>query len=59
MEIALVPSIIIFGIFVAIATFKYYEMTFIPFLLAAIRFKTNIEERRWAKSVDSYQPIDI
>jgi hypothetical protein len=42
-----------------IALFKYSEMTFIPFVLSFIRFKSNIEERRWIKWVDSFQPIDV
>jgi len=58
-EIALIPSLAIAWITLMIALFKYSEMTFIPFILSFIRFKTNIEERKWQKWVDSYQPIDI
>jgi hypothetical protein len=42
-----------------IALFRYSEMTFIPFILSFIRFKSNIEERKWIKWVDSFQPIDV
>ncbi len=58
-EIAAVPSIAIFLIWITIAIFKYSEMTFIPFVLAFVRFKTNLGERKWVKWVDSFQPIDI
>jgi len=58
-EIALIPSIIIMWITLLIALFRYSEMTFIPFVLSFIRFKSNIEERKWVKWVDSFQPIDI
>jgi hypothetical protein len=58
-EIALIPSLIIMWITLLIALFKYSEMTFIPFVLSFIRFKSNIEERRWIKWVDSFQPIDV
>lgn len=58
-EIAAIPSIIIAVIAVIIATFKYSEMTFVPFILSFIRFQTNLSERKWEKWVDSFQPIDI
>lgn len=58
-EIAAIPSIAIFLVAVLIAIFKYSEMTFIPFILAFVRFKTNLEERKWSKWVDSFQPLDI
>jgi hypothetical protein len=34
-------------------------MTFVPYLLSFIRYKSNIEERVWIKWVDSFQPIDV
>lgn len=58
-EIAALPSLFIAIIAIMIAVFRYSEMTFIPFVLSFIRFKTNIEERKWIKWVDSFQPIDI
>ncbi|MDD2871848.1 MAG: PrgI family protein [Candidatus Gracilibacteria bacterium] len=58
-EIAALPSIAIFLVAVLIAVFKYSEMTFIPFILAFVRFKTNLAERKWDKGIDSFQPIDI
>lgn len=58
-EIAAVPWLLIFWISVMIAIFKYSEMTFIPFILSFIRYKSNTEERKWQKWVDSFQPIDI
>ncbi len=58
-EIAALPSLFIAIIAIMIAIFKYSEMTFIPFVLSFIRFKTNMEERKWVKWVDSFQPMDI
>jgi glucan phosphoethanolaminetransferase (alkaline phosphatase superfamily) len=57
--IALVPTILIILLTLLIALFKFSEMTFVPYLLSFIRFKSNIEERKWIKGVDSFQPIDI
>lgn len=34
-------------------------MTFLPFILSAIRYSINLKERMFVKGVDSYQPIDI
>ena len=48
-EIAAIPWLIIATIAVTIAIFKYSEMTFIPFILSFIRFKTNMEEIKWNK----------
>ncbi len=58
-EIAAIPGILIFGITLMIALFKQYEMTFVPFVLAILRFNINYKERIWQKWVDSYSPIDI
>lgn len=58
-EIAAIPSIIISVISVLIATFKQYEMTFIPFILSIIRFNITTKERKWVNWTDSFQPIDI
>jgi len=58
-EIALIPAVIVGWIALMIALFRFSEMTFIPYVLSFIRFKSNIEERKWIKWVDSYQPIDI
>ena len=58
-EIALIPSLLIAWITLLIALFKYSEMTFIPFILSFIRLKSNMEERKWSKWIDSFQPIDI
>lgn len=58
-QIAAIPAIVIFVIAVIIAIFKYSEMTFVPFILAFVRFKTNLEERKWSGGVDSFQPLDI
>ncbi len=58
-EIALIPSIIIAWLSLLIALFKFSEMTFVPYLLSFIRYKSNIEERVWIKWVDSFQPIDV
>jgi len=58
-EIAFIPSWIIAALTVAIAIFKIHEMTFIPFVLAFIRFNIFPKMRLWDNSVDSYQAIDI
>lgn len=58
-EVAFLPSWIIALIAVLIATFKQYEMTFIPFILSFIRYNVNISERVWQKWIDSFAPIDI
>mgnify|MGYP002078541537 FL=1 len=58
-EIAAIPAITIAVIWVVIAIFKYSEMTFIEFLLSFIRYKVNIDNRKWVKWVDSYSLMDI
>lgn len=58
-EIALVPTIIILAITLFIALFKQYEMTFVPFILAMLRFNINYKERRWQAQVDSFSALDI
>lgn len=34
-------------------------MTFIPFILSALRMNINPKERNWSAGIDSYQPLDI
>ena len=58
-EIALIPSGAIAALTVAVAIFKYNEMTFVPFILSLIRFNIFPKERSWQNTVDSFQPIDI
>ena len=58
-EIALLPSGVVAIITLAIAIFKYNEMTFIPFILALIRFNIFPRKRHWQSTVDSFQAIDI
>lgn len=58
-EIALVPTIIILAIALFIALFKQYEMTFVPFILAILRFNINYKERSWQAKTDSFSPLDI
>lgn len=58
-EIATIPAIIIATIWVIIAIFKYSEMTFVHFILSFIRYKVNLDTRKWVKSVDSYSLMDI
>lgn len=58
-EIALIPTVIIVWITLFIALFKQYEMTFLPFILAILRFNINFKERWFVKSVDSFSPLDI
>ncbi len=58
-EIALVPTITIVLITLVVALFKNSEMTFVPFVLAFIRYKLNLNQRTWQSGVDSFQPMDI
>ncbi|MCD5375037.1 PrgI family protein [Candidatus Gracilibacteria bacterium] len=58
-EIALIPSGFIAGITVAVAVFKYNEMTFVPFILSAIRLNIFPKLRKWENGTDSYQAIDV
>ncbi len=57
--IAIIPTVILWTITLAIALFKYSEMTFLPFIVALLRFLINSRERVWKNAVDSFQPIDI
>jgi hypothetical protein len=58
-EIAAIPAIIIAWITLLIALFNQYEMTFVPFLLALLRFNINYKERIWQAKTDSFAPLDI
>jgi len=58
-EVAAIPSVIVFVIAFAIAKFRIAWMTFLNFIYSFIRFKVNLEERKWIKWVDSFQAIDI
>lgn len=58
-EIAAIPSLIIASIAFLIAIFKYSEMTFIPFILSFIRYKVNLNTRKWIKGVDSFSALDV
>lgn len=58
-EIAAIPALIVAAITLFIALFKQYEMTFIPFILALLRFNINFKERSWKSWVDSFSPLDI
>lgn len=58
-EIAAIPSILISIIGIVIAIFKQYEMTFVPYVLSALRYNINPKERSWNEGTDSFQPMDI
>jgi hypothetical protein len=58
-EIAFIPALFILVFTFAIALFKNSEMTFVPFILALLRFNINPKERIWGNTIDSFQPIDI
>jgi len=58
-EIALIPALIITWIWILIAIFKQYEMTFVPFVLAVLRYNINFKERYWDMWVDSYNALEI
>lgn len=57
--IAWIPAVIILTLSVFIAVFKYYEMSFLKFVFAFIRYKVNISERKWIQSIDSFWALDI
>lgn len=58
-EIALLPSGVIAGITVAVAIFKYNEMTFVPFILSLVRINIFPRERNWQSGIDSFWSIDV
>lgn len=58
-EIATIVGLIIWAITLLIALFKQYEMTFVPFILALLRFNINFKERTWQSTIDSFSPLDI
>lgn len=58
-EISSIFWIIIFAITLLIALFKQYEMTFVPFILALLRFNISFKERTWQSTIDSFSPLDI
>ena len=58
-EIAAIPAIFIFLIFLMVVLFKHSEMTFIPFILNLIRLNLNSDPKIWSKWVDSFEPMDI
>lgn len=58
-EIAAIPTLLIFLIFLMVVLFKNSEMTFIPFILNLIRLNLNSDPKIWSKWVDSFEPIEI
>ena len=58
-EVAVIPAIILLLLWVLIAKFKQYGMSFVGYVLSFLRLKSNVPERRWMQWVDSFQPIDI
>jgi len=58
-EIALLPSLFVAAVTVAIAIFKYNEMTFIPFVLSLIRLNIFPGQRFWNNGTDSFWALDV
>lgn len=58
-EIAAIPAIFIVAVTLFVALFKQYEMTFLPFILAILRFNINFKERSWKSGIDSFSALDI
>ena len=58
-EIAAIPAIFIFLVFLMVVLFKHSEMTFIPFILNLIRLNLNSDSKIWSKWVDSFEPIEV
>ncbi len=59
LEISLVPSVLIFLIFLMVVLFKHSEMTFVPFILNLIRLSINGDPKIWVKWTDSFEPMEI
>ncbi len=57
--IAIIPAVLVFALTLVVALFKYYEMTFLPFIVAWLRYLINTRERIWKNGIDSFQPIEI
>lgn len=53
------PAILIVVISIAIAVFKFSEMTFMVFFVSILRYWVNYKERYWQKWVDSFSALDI
>ena len=53
------PAILIAILWIAIAVFKFSEMTFMVFLLNSLRYWVNYKERYWQKWIDSFSALDI
>lgn len=58
-EVAALPWIFITVLFIIIAIFKNHEMTFVPFILALIRYKINYSDRKWQKWDDSMSALQV
>lgn len=58
-DVALIPSIIIALLWILIAIFKQYEMTFLPFVLALLSFNINFKEKFWWKWIDSFSTLEM
>ena len=59
LEVSLIPTWFIVVLTLLIVFFKRAQMTFLPFILSAIRYNVNLKERMFVKGIDSFQPIDI
>jgi len=59
LEISLIPTGIIVVFTLLVVFLNRAQMTFLPFVLSAVRYSINLKERVFVKWVDSFQPIDV
>lgn len=56
---ATLPALLFVAISLAIALFRFSEMTFMVFFVSMLRYWVNYKERYWQKWVDSFSALDI
>lgn len=56
---ATIPALFFVVIALAIAKFKFSEMTFMVFFVSILRYWVNYKERYWQKWIDSFSALDI
>ncbi len=61
-DVAAIPAILLLVIGIFVAIFKNSEMTFLPFVLNALRLQLNTPPtgyRYWSKGTESYSSLEI
>lgn len=54
-----IPAIAVLAIFILVAIFRSYEMTFTTYFLNFLRLNLNERVRVWSKGIDSVPAMDI